>query len=291
MLGKWSSLTGAAGLWPTSLRNLSELASGEGFHDYFRDSFDGNEATYLRWKEVFDLLGIEGGGGEESIETQVFRVTNSEDLVKLRALAEQCSKEFFGDASLLVVAWRRIMEVLETRKKVGEVKSVNEKGGAMELEILDACKALGLVCNNVRDYDEAVIYLKRAKEGYEEQLRRDSEKVLGTSGSSIMSTAVFYTDEEFIEEIRDVVKRCERALGEENIIALRTLDDLGAELYQNEEYKEARELYEMCLARRMKVLGEEHKDTLMAVMNIAIVYKNGLKDYGRAGEMYQNALD
>jgi len=61
-LGKWSSLTGAAGLWPTSLRNLSELASGEGFNDYFRDSFDGNEATYLRWKEVFYFWGIEGRG-------------------------------------------------------------------------------------------------------------------------------------------------------------------------------------------------------------------------------------
>jgi len=214
---------------------------------------------------------------------------NSEDLVKLRALAELCSKEFFGDASLLVVAWRRIMEVLETRKKVGEVKSVNEEGGAMGLEILDACKALGLVCNNVRDYDEAVIYLKRAKEGYEEQLRRDSEKVLDTTGSLIMSNAVFYSDEEFIEEIRDVVKRCERALGEENIITLRTLDDLGAELYQNEEYEEAKELYEMCLARRMKVLGEEHKDTFGTLNNLGNVYRR-LRNYEKALETYERAL-
>ena len=30
--------------------------------------FDGNEATYLKWKEVFDVLGIEGGkGGDGSI--------------------------------------------------------------------------------------------------------------------------------------------------------------------------------------------------------------------------------
>ncbi|GMH62179.1 hypothetical protein TrLO_g1492 [Triparma laevis f. longispina] len=37
-LGKWSSVTRAAGLWPASLKNLSELASVEGFNDYFRDS-------------------------------------------------------------------------------------------------------------------------------------------------------------------------------------------------------------------------------------------------------------
>jgi len=65
-LGKWSSLTGAAGLWPASLKNLSELASGDGFNEYFRDSFNGNEATYLRWKDVFDVLGMKGGGREEA---------------------------------------------------------------------------------------------------------------------------------------------------------------------------------------------------------------------------------
>ena len=42
-LGKWSSSTGAAGLWPTSLKNLSELARNDGFNDYFRDVFNGNE--------------------------------------------------------------------------------------------------------------------------------------------------------------------------------------------------------------------------------------------------------
>ncbi|GMH65535.1 hypothetical protein TL16_g04219 [Triparma laevis f. inornata] len=93
-LGKWSSTTGAAGLWPTSLKNLSELASGEGFNDYFHDKFNGNGASWRRCKEVFDVLGIAKGGGG-SIETQVLRITKLEDLVKLRALAELCSKEFF----------------------------------------------------------------------------------------------------------------------------------------------------------------------------------------------------
>ena len=49
----------------------------------------------------------------ESIEQQVLRITRSEELVKLRALAKLCSRDFFDDPSLRAVAWRRILEVLE----------------------------------------------------------------------------------------------------------------------------------------------------------------------------------
>ncbi|GMH83138.1 hypothetical protein TL16_g09495 [Triparma laevis f. inornata] len=117
-LGKWSSVTGAAGLWPASLKNLSELASGDGFNEYFHDKFNGNEASYKRWKGVFDVLVIEEGkGGDGRIETRVLRITNLEDFVKLRALAKLCNKEYFDDASLSVVAWRRIMEVWTWRRR------------------------------------------------------------------------------------------------------------------------------------------------------------------------------
>ncbi|GMH79864.1 hypothetical protein TL16_g08300 [Triparma laevis f. inornata] len=165
-LGKRSSSIGAAGLWHMSLRNLSELASGEGFNDYFRNMFNGNEATYLRWKKNFDVLGIEEGkGGGGLIETQVLKITNSEDLMKLRALAQLCSKEFFDDKSLLVVAWRRIVEVLEMDKKKEGEKGEKEDGDAKKLEILDACAALGRACNRVMDYEYARRYYKRAKGG------------------------------------------------------------------------------------------------------------------------------
>ncbi|GMH76713.1 hypothetical protein TrST_g11364 [Triparma strigata] len=59
-VGKWSSGVGERGLWPTSLKNLTQLASGEGFNEYFQDLFVGNEASYLRWKEVFDAVEIHG---------------------------------------------------------------------------------------------------------------------------------------------------------------------------------------------------------------------------------------
>ena len=79
-------------------------------------------------------IGAKGGGG--SIETQVLEITNSEDLMKLRALAKLCSRDFFNDESLLVVVWRRIMEVMETEKNEGGEKDKKEEGAARELEIL-----------------------------------------------------------------------------------------------------------------------------------------------------------
>ncbi|GMH47514.1 hypothetical protein TL16_g00078 [Triparma laevis f. inornata] len=112
-MGKWQSRE--HGLWPTSLKNLTQLASGEGFNDYFKTLFVGNEASYLRWKEFFDVLEIGNSkdvGPDLPLEQQVLMITKSEDLVKLRVLSKLCSKEFFEDKSLWVAVWRRILEVL-----------------------------------------------------------------------------------------------------------------------------------------------------------------------------------
>ena len=40
-----------------------------------------------------------------------------------------------------------------------------------------------------------------------------------------------------------------------------------------------------------KVLGKTHPDTVDTIMNMAIVYKAGLKDFAKAEEMYRVALD
>ncbi|GMH85190.1 hypothetical protein TL16_g10152 [Triparma laevis f. inornata] len=131
-------------MWLTSLKNLTKLARNDGFNEYFQKVFVGIEASYLRWKEVFDVLEI-GSTSEvgpdlpleqqvlmitESedmaklralaklcspdlpLEQQVLMITESEDMAKLRALAKLCSKEFFDDPSLLVAVSRRILEVL-----------------------------------------------------------------------------------------------------------------------------------------------------------------------------------
>ncbi|GMH53715.1 hypothetical protein TL16_g01510 [Triparma laevis f. inornata] len=166
------------------------------------------------------------------MEQQVPRITRSEDFVKLRALAELCSADFFDDKFLLVVAWRRTFEVLELamppvveKKSRGKKKKQKKKKNEpRKLEMLDACFALGRACNMVGDFDDARRYMKRAKEGYEEQLGRDSEKTLDATSSLLANTASGYSNETLIEKFRDLVKRCERALGEENVVTLETLN-------------------------------------------------------------------
>ena len=63
--------------------------------------------------DVLELVGVRAEGGGESLEQQVLKITGSEDMDKLRALAKLCSREFFNDPSLLVAVSRRILEVLE----------------------------------------------------------------------------------------------------------------------------------------------------------------------------------
>ncbi|GMH95907.1 hypothetical protein TL16_g13250 [Triparma laevis f. inornata] len=253
-VGVYSDSLGERGLWLTSARNLRELARNDGFNEYFRKQFNENESTFLRWKEVLDVLEIVGGRGNhctvrESMEQQVLSITRSEDLVKLMALAKLCSQDFFDDPSLLVVAWRRILEVLELampeEKKVRgkKRKQQRKKTNPRKLEILDGCYALGAACNNVKD--DGRRYFERAKEGYEEQLGHDNEKAFEATYSLIVGTVM--SKDEKIEKFRDVLKRMERALGEENIVTLETLNALGAELYRNGEYEEAIKVYERCL--------------------------------------------
>ncbi|GMH54016.1 hypothetical protein TL16_g01586 [Triparma laevis f. inornata] len=298
-VGVYSDSLGTRGLWPTSYKNLRQLASGEGFNEYFRKQFNGNEATFLKWKEFFDVLEIVGGRGchhnvRVHLETQVLTITRSEHLVKLRALAELCSREFCDDPSLLVVAWRRILEVLELampeEKKVRGKKKQQQKkkkNDPRKLEILDACFALGVACGWVEDFEDARRYCKRAKEGYEEQLGRDSEKALKVTIGLIMVTCS--SNEEKIEKLRDLVKRCEKAFGEEHVVTLDTLDSLGCMLRGNGEDEEAKEVYERCLAGRIKLLGEDHKLSLDSLNNLGAVY-DGLKDYEKALEYYEKAL-
>ncbi|GMH60914.1 hypothetical protein TL16_g03151 [Triparma laevis f. inornata] len=232
-VGKWQSTIGEHGLWLTSLKNLTQLAGGEGFNEFFRNQFNGNEATYLRWKEVFDELEIGNArdvGPDLPLEQQVLMITKSEDLVKLRALAKLCSLEFFEDSSLSVTVEKRILEVLvlamppvvEKKVRGKKRKQKKKQNDPQKLEIFDACAALVDACNWVEDWDDSRRYFERAKEGYEEQLGPDDAKTLEATRSLIMSTAYEYSDEEFIEKLRYLVKRCERALGEENAVTLET---------------------------------------------------------------------
>ena len=62
------------------------LARNNDFNEYFQKQFNGNEATFLRWKEVFDVLEIVGGRGchctvTKSMEQQV-RIKGGANVVR-----------------------------------------------------------------------------------------------------------------------------------------------------------------------------------------------------------------
>ncbi|GMH83672.1 hypothetical protein TrST_g11659 [Triparma strigata] len=79
------------------------------------------------------------------------------------------------------------------------------------------------------------------------------------------------------------------AFGEENVVTLNTLNQLGCRLQENGELEESRKVKERCLAGQERVLGEDHKDTLATVMNLGAVYHE-LEDYEKALEYYERAL-
>jgi len=102
----------------------------------------------------------------------------------------------------------------ESSRKEEEEEQPDEAGG--KLEILDVCFALGRACNRVVDWDDAERYYKRANEWYEEQLRRNNEKALEATHDIIIMTCSSRAEK--IEKVRDLFKRMERALGEENVV-------------------------------------------------------------------------
>ena len=172
-------------------------------------------------------------------------------------------------------------------EKGAEVKSEKEEGGAKELEILDACATFGKACLWVGDGGDVERYLNRAKEGYKEQLGRDSEKELHATFRLTLVTCS--NGGERIERYRDLLKRMESALGEENALFLETLNQLGIALRQNGQDEEAVKVYERCLEGRTKVLGEDHPDTFAMLGNLGNVYNN-LKNYEKALECHERAL-
>ncbi|GMH90887.1 hypothetical protein TrST_g5937 [Triparma strigata] len=203
------------------------------------------------------------------------------------------SWDVFGDLSLLMAASRRLLEVLELSVPA-PVEEKNARGkkkkvpDPWKLEVLDACYALGDACSKVRDDDDMRRYFKRAKKGYEEQLGPDSEKALEVTYRLIMVNC--RTQDEKCEKLTALMGRMGRALGDEHVLTLDTLEQLGSELRQNGELEPARKVWWKCWNERERVLGKYDEKTLRTVNNLGIVYYE-LERYEVALECYNLALD
>ncbi|GMI16482.1 hypothetical protein TrLO_g12848 [Triparma laevis f. longispina] len=193
-------------------------------------------------------------------------------------LAKLCSSELFDNKLLLAVAWLRILEVLwlamqpvvDGKKVRGKKKQKKKtKNDPRKLEILDACFETGKACNNVRDHGWAMRYFKKAKDGCEEQLGRDSEKALYVTYYLFCSSSGSDTDHRQ---------------------TLDTVMNLGLVYKSLGNYQKAFEYHERDLKASEKMQGVSHPQTLITVMNMSTVYYE-TEDFGKAEEYYERALE
>ncbi|GMH53698.1 hypothetical protein TL16_g01505 [Triparma laevis f. inornata] len=268
---------------------IKEKGAMHKYYNFFRDKFAGASA-YTEIMRKVEALELEGG--EENVEYSVSKLLEEGDLGKLRGLGDIVGrKKGFGDVKLDFVLRRRIVEVISSLEAV--VREVlgdddGEGGEARKLELMDAYNELGGACGCVDKQADRRKYYKLALEGYEELQGTESEKALEVTYHLIMSgTCSGYS--EMIEKLRSLVKRCERALGEENSVTLDTLNELGISLNGNEEYEEAKEVHEKCLAGRLQLYGEQHKDTVGTLNNLGCVYDE-LKNDSKALKYFKRAL-
>mmetsp|Transcript_12506 Transcript_12506/g.22801 ORF Transcript_12506/g.22801 Transcript_12506/m.22801 type:complete len:605 (-) Transcript_12506:35-1849(-) len=267
---------------------IKEKGEMHTFYNFFRELFSDASESYtdiLDRAEVLGDLGSKRGEGEGSVAANVSKLLHEGDLKRLRGLGLLVgSKTGFGDEDLDLEIRKRIKEVIEAEGGEGEGK---------KLELLDAYFDLGAAYISVSDFDNAKIYFRQAKEGYEEQLGSDSEKALEVTYELILMTASI--DDENIEKIRDLLKRMEGVLGKENALTLKGLKQLGDVLMENGVTKEAKEVYKTWLMGQEKIMQrlpsseEDQRGMLVTLMNVGAVNYT-LQNYEKALEFYQRAL-
>ena len=123
----------------------------------------------------------------------------------------------------------------------------------------------------------------------EEDRRRIFAAVRGLDGGfsgldrSVLSTMTEWLQRQLEEEVAGAL-----ASGHTDV-EYRMMNAL-AELFHNKgEYDRALPLYEECLAKRKRVLGDEHPDTLISLNNLAALFYSKGK-YDRALPLYEECL-
>jgi hypothetical protein len=85
---------------------------------------------------------------------------------------------------------------------------------------------------------------------------------------SVLSTMTEWLQQQLEEEIAGA------AVSGSTDVECRTINSLASVFYIKGEYDRALPLFEECLAKRMRVLGENHRDTLDSLNNVAEVLKH-----------------
>ncbi len=93
-----------------------------------------------------------------------------------------------------------------------------------------------------------------------------------------------------IDFIRRILKKCERAWGEDDVLTQVTIDDLASRLYFIGDWIEAQEQYQRALEVKERTLGSEHPSTLSSLNDLGhLLDQKG--DIEEAGTMLRRAME
>ncbi|GMH79926.1 hypothetical protein TL16_g08324 [Triparma laevis f. inornata] len=117
-------------------------------------------------------------------------------------------------------------------------------------------------------------------------LGENSEKALEATYGLIASEEM--SEETRVEEFRDLVKRANESLGEDNPVTLDALNDLGEALNDTGQFEEAQKILEESFAATERMLGPDHWKTL-SMNNLGNVFLESRKGE-KALEIYLQCL-
>ena len=109
----------------------------------------------------------------------------------------------------------------------------------------------------------------RAKQGFLRLLGPDHAKTF--EASYAVASQILSRDEEFAEKVR-LFELAQELLPDEQVTYY-LANDIGSACLHKGMYEDAQYHYVLALQGRLRVLGSDHKDTLMSLTNLGIVHK------------------
>ena len=319
---------GSFSLLPNTELHLVELAKKDGYNAYFQDLFASPRRSrispHLKWEGLFAKLGDIGtlkGKVPTGVTAGVLRLLRYGSRAQLEALAKLAGREEgFDDKALTLEARKRLQRVLEKAHKAGKMP---------EEEVFDGVLQLGNAHMWMNQRNGCVACFERAKEGFVCLLGEDSAQA--ANAALAVASQIPSDDEKIAEWRRlwemakvslpeeavtyDIANQLggslefkgkyeeakvfylaalegrRRVLGEEHKYTLASLNNMGNLLADMEDNQWSLSYFQQALRVQEKVQGKTHPDTPSTIMNMAVTYKAGLKDFTKAEEMYRLALD
>ena len=211
-----------------------------------------------------------------NVRSGVAGILNEGRPEQIDALAKISSREVFDDPPLRLATMKKVVENVEEKFRKGKVT---------EEEVLDEVLELGDAHMWMREWDECCECFERAKEGFVRLLGEDSAKAVN---AAYMIATQIPSDDEEIAEYRRLWERAKVSLPEE-AVTYQIANSLGVRMVKKGKYEEAKVFWLAALKGQRRVLGDEHKDTLMSLNNLGAVLDD-MEDYEGSLSYYQQAL-